>query len=684
MKKHFLQYFLTLEYAVAALVTVGLVFFFLQLTDVLADYNVQDATSPLNPIASRIDFINIEDISLDAIFAIKDLREKDRRIAIVNVGAVAPTPDNEIAALLHKLRLYGARVVGIDVLFDSLHFERFEDGGAMEIANLQSGLEAMPATVLARTYRDDPPKPDVRPVPALLGAARHLGHVNLERDQDEVVRRFYPYRMVRGERWPSMAVAMATLYDSSLVAPLQADARETLIVHYRGTWRQFPSWDLATVLETDDLGPQFKDRLVLVGYVNEGGIAYLDDTHKTPLGKKTERAGEIGVEGPDMSGILIHANILNMLLTGEYITPVPAWMDWSIAFVLTYLSIVLYRILRTKAVSKAGLAALITVTLLSESLIVFFIPIIAFFQFELKISYNIMATAVLLFIPAGATVSKLRFLALHTRLKRPLNRAPLPVAKTILRSFEDSDPFPAVTRLVYSAEQLIAYAWSVGRAATPPGDDLPRVDVPGIEEWRAQVPELGALLARQDARGRAERHFLHFLHGKKDQLLRDSSMKDLFFGTQLTNYNEHFFTEEWEILLPHILRLFSRTLREYLDQHLVAVAPGGDGGVTFTDPASGRITESPAGFGESVAAQPGVLLLRGEAPPLPLSPWCEVAECKLHRRDELFVFAGLLAKQHGLAPLPAYFGDTVCCEPVLPPWTLERLQAHFPRLAVSR
>jgi hypothetical protein len=142
----------------------------------------------------------------------------------------------------------------------------------------------------------------------------------------------------------------------------------------------------------------------------------------------------------------------------------------------------------------------------------------------------------------------------------------------------------------------------------------------------------------------------------------------------VSGHNENFFIEEWEILLPYVRSLFTTTLRGYLEHPLLAVQHE-DGVARAWDPATGTAV---AGLPDAFPpgdTRPGVFLLRGDtAAPLALSPWCEYAECKLHRTRELFVFAGMLPKQYGLAPLPCFFGNTVCCEPVLPPWTLPQLQ----------
>jgi CHASE2 domain-containing sensor protein len=684
MKKHYLRSFLSLKYLVVAALTVAFMLVLLPLPSLLSFFNINylDSTSPLNPIFSRLDFINIEDISLDAIFALKDLRNSDRRIVVVNVGEVAPTPDGRIAMLLYKLHGYGVRVIGIDVFFDKLHFEQFEGDRAQEPASLRQAFDDVPNIVIVNAFDEESGKPMVVPDSTLTRGVRYHGYANIEKDDDEVVRRYWPYRTIGGHRWLSLPVQMMRIYDSSLVRGILEGPEQASIINYCGTYPQFQTVPMNDVIFTDMYASIFKDAIVLVGFVNEGGLFYLDDTHKTPMGRKTERSNpdgttSVGIEGPDMAGILIHANVLNMLLHREGITPVSEITDVMLAFLLAYVSIAAYVVLRTKARTSGALGMLITLVILTESVIVFFSPIIAYFLFDVKISYNMLASVVVLFIPVAAMVNKMHFLLLRYRARWIYGSLDSPIVTHLDAAFEDDEAVPANLRLVHAAQYLVHYACAVqAMERVARGDRLDAsMRLPSFAAWEIHIPELREVLAQNGGnRANEEQHFFRYLSGKREQFLRDSSFKQMLFDTQLKTFNEFFFEDEWEVLLPHVLRLFHQTLRAYLSRDVISVR------VDEGPPSAARI-----GAGDTVTAIPldGIsanplpgLYLKATAPGeelIRLSPLCEYAECKLHRREELFVFAGLLPKQFDLPPLPAYFGATATCEPVLPPWTLPAL-----------
>ncbi len=666
MRKRLFQYFFRLEYLIASLLVMGMVQVLIVISDNLPE---ADETSFLNPILDRIDFLNIADVSLDAIFAVKDAEFPDEHIKIINVGQVAPTPDGMIAMAVRKLHTLGARVVGIDVIFDQLHFERFAEDRQYEVDALIAALEDVPNVVVVDGFDQNTMKPAFTLDERVLASQAQYGFANLVPDPDGVVRRFLPRATIEEEEWLSLPVKMLSIAEPEAIAPLLQLPADPQIIYYTGTYFQFESVPIEDVVfgtMYDD--GYFNDAIVLVGFVNEGGLFYLGDTHKTPMGKK------IGVEGPDMPGILIHANVINMLMKGNFISPIPAWADWLLVFLLAYISIAAYRVFRTKPGSRFQVGVLITSMMFTEAIIVFFLPLIAFFYFDLKISYNLMATAVLLFIPASAFTTRVRFWMLERKVEREFTASANPLPEVLTAAFRDEEAFPARVRLVHSGVVLTQFAWAfrarearmAGRGWT--ADDL----LPGVEAWKSVIPEITELCGGETARELEMRYFIRFLSGNKNEKLRDAAVRESYFTTELRGFNEFVSFEEWELMLPPMLQLWRGTLRQYLTCPLLAVASNGE--ISGLSGCSSSTVSAMHGLSEEPA--PGLYSMQsGQSfAPIRLSPLCEWAECKLHRKHELFIFAGLLQKQHGVARVPAYFGPTPNCEPVFPPWTVPELK----------
>ena len=662
MKKRFLRYFLSLEYFAASLIACAMIMGMHLLDNVLPP---ADETSFLNPVLGRFDFLNIADVSLDAIFAIKDMSFADTRIVVVNLGTVAPAPDGKIAMLLYKLKRYGAKTVGIDVLYDEQHFERFSEERRGEIDLIKQAFADHPDVVIVNGFDKESLQPAVEIDSAVAASVRNYGFANLEKDNDEVVRRFWPYRNVAGQRWLSFPIELLRQYDPSLIAPLLELPEEQQIIYYTGSYEQFQTVPIDDVISSDVYASLCKDAIVLVGYVNEGGFVYLGDTHKTPMGRR------VGIEGPDMPGILIHANIINMLLRHEFIMPAPAWLDWGLAFLLAYLSIALYRVLRVKAVSQRGIAALITVMLIVETIMVFFFPILSFFFFGLKVSYDLMASAVIIFIPAAAFATKGRVMLLGWRAKRLAHAASNPIPERLWNAYGDDDALPLHLRLLHAAQSLVHASLAVRLAErVRDGRPLPAGwRIPGVAALADAVPEINVPFNAKDARSAERQYFYKFLAGRKDQFLRESAMKDLLFSTQLGHFNEFFYFDEWEILSPHVLHLFEHALHGYTLCRLLDVGP--EGAVLLLPEGSPQKATGVDGLAEGTYFDSDHTRNSWTR----VSPFIEHCECKLHRVKEVFVFAALVPRQFGLEAMPVYYGETPACEPVLPSWTLDALRA---------
>ncbi len=666
MRKRLFQYIFRLEYLIASLLVMGMVQMFIVLSDSLPE---ADETSFLNPILGRIEYLNITDISLDAIFAVKDAEFADSRVKVVNVGEIAPTPDGMIALLIRKLHALGARVIGIDIIFDEQHFERFPAERQEEIDALISALHDVPGVVVANGFDAASGKPAFTLDPRVRASPARYGFANLIPDPDGVVRRFLPRTEVEGNQWLSLPVEMLSVAEHAAIAPLLQLPAEPQIIYYTGTFFQFECAPIEDVVFGSMYdGDYFKDAIVLVGFVNEGGLFYLGDTHKTPMGKK------IGIEGPDMPGVIIHANVINMLLKGTFISPIPVWGDWLLVFLLTYLSIAVYRVLRTKPASNLQVGLLITSMLITQGIVIFFLPLIAFFYFDIKISYNLMATAALLYIPVSALTTRARFMLLQRRIGKGFADSRNPLPDVLSHAFEDEAPYPAHVRLVHSCAVHVQFAWALHAAeARESGQGLTAVDLlPGIAAWRLRIPEIAAICDPANAREAEMRYFIRFLAGKKDEQLRDSLMRETFFSTELSGFNEFVSFEEWELMLPYAQRLWRTVLRSNLEIPLAARQE--DGAVVGLPRCDAGAVESATSH--LVELAPGVFRIPSSPSSVltRLSPLCEWTECKLHRQQELFVFAGLLRKQRGMPRVPAYLGPTPNCEPALPEWSIRELR----------
>jgi CHASE2 domain-containing sensor protein len=133
-----------------------------------------------------------------------------------------------------------------------------------------------------------------------------------------------------------------------------------------------------------------QDRIVLVGYAPDDPWANsLLDRHYTPINPRYDTKSI-----PDMYGIVIHANVLQMVLSEQYIRSVPRWLAFLLSVLICYANVRFFRwVYRRFNQSFHGITRGIQ---LLEFIAFFFLVTLVFYYFRLKIDLAMGILAVLL------------------------------------------------------------------------------------------------------------------------------------------------------------------------------------------------------------------------------------------------------------------------------------------------
>lgn len=133
-----------------------------------------------------------------------------------------------------------------------------------------------------------------------------------------------------------------------------------------------------------------KDKIVIIGYMGDylGHNAW-EDKFFTPL-----NANYIGKANPDMYGVVVHANIVSMILKGDFIDEMPEWMMYTFSLILIFLNTWFFSYLyyRTE-VWYDGLSLLLT---LAEILVLMIVVLIVFNWYNYKIDITLASVALFL------------------------------------------------------------------------------------------------------------------------------------------------------------------------------------------------------------------------------------------------------------------------------------------------
>ncbi|MGE4536014.1 MAG: CHASE2 domain-containing protein [Desulfovibrio sp.] len=305
-------------------------------------------------------------------------------------GLSWPWPREVYGAILDFCRRGGAKAVAFDVLYTEPSTYGVADDTAFAAAGKRLGNFVLPVFLGRETGKtnvwpaDVPPDPLVIkgleswlakvqpseapiypkaafPVPEVAAGAKILGNVSQDPEFDGIYRRVNLFGLFDGKAVPSLPLAARMLAEPNLDAAIAGHSLRlgpvTVPLDDAGRaiprWRRssdFPAVSAAAVIRSEltlleggkpDLDPNmFKGRYVLFGFSAPG----LLDLRPSPVAGVT-------------SGVEIHAQTLQSLLTGDFLHVIPHWAGWWLAGALA-VAAGLAVTLTTGAVAGAGVIIL--------------------------------------------------------------------------------------------------------------------------------------------------------------------------------------------------------------------------------------------------------------------------------------------------------------------------------------
>jgi adenylate cyclase len=285
-------------------------------------------------------FERLELKALDLLFLLRGPQVASSPIVIVGIdyeslqtlGTSWPWPREYHARLLDRLR--EAKVVGIDFLFT-------QPGDPRQDRLLAEAARAASNVVWASHFAFIKEaqfviESQVLPIPMLRKASPHTGYVDLPFDRDGAVRRVAPVKVYHGQVYQSFGLRVLERAGLSRLAMtpegmqhgpdgpmLPVDKDNTLLINYIGPPRTFPHVPYHKVLRGEVPPDTFRDKLVLVGAVSQT----LMDHFFTPFFSSL-------FSNEQMAGVEIHANIIETMLSGRYLTRGTSWINMTILVVL--------------------------------------------------------------------------------------------------------------------------------------------------------------------------------------------------------------------------------------------------------------------------------------------------------------------------------------------------------------
>lgn len=362
----------------------------------------------LDPIGQTLNDFDITDLTYHRIKGYNhkekefDLNEEqgDTNLVIVNIGE---EPRFKVAAMINIINASQPKVIGVDAIFmgardtmgDMMLHEAIKNSGKVILASKFLYDKEGNETTLQKSYH------------MFADVAYKNSFVNLVTDgTDDIAkyktaRQFYPVKNFDKKDMHFFALDLVEKVAPEKTKLFFERGHDVEYINYVGnigslgdstkhTIPKFSSIDVEDVLQMNFDPALFKDKIVLMGFLGRRiGEEDIEDIFYSPLNKKY-----VGKSDPDMFGVVIHANIINMVMSESYIDQVPMWLKVILAISISYISVcILYIAFLAYPLLYGTLSKIIQLVLW---LAVLFAILGFFYNYKLKYDADLAVVAVLL------------------------------------------------------------------------------------------------------------------------------------------------------------------------------------------------------------------------------------------------------------------------------------------------
>lgn len=349
----------------------------------------------LDPVGDALDDMELTDIVFSRV---REHPGADTNIVIVNVGNLSR---DGIAEQINIINSYEPKVIGLDFFLRS---SKTSFGDSL-LANALSSVENLVMVSRLGDFNPNTNSFDTLETSHPMFTKHSVtGFANLITDAEDQERfktcRSFTATEYHNNQKPinAFAVRVAEIFNPEKAELFLDRDNENEVINYRGNIRSrsgefanvFPTIDVEDVFKRNFEPEMIKDKIILFGYMGSSfGDTSWEDRFYTPL-----NMNYAGKTNPDMFGVVIHANILSMILTGDYINKMSdtAAIIWGV--ILCYLNVVWFSIIYHRLPKwYDGMTKLIQVI---EVFMLFAIVIIVFYFFEYQLNLTLAIGAILL------------------------------------------------------------------------------------------------------------------------------------------------------------------------------------------------------------------------------------------------------------------------------------------------
>lgn len=337
----------------------------------------------LNPVQQALGDFELTDMVFSK-FRDESETLVDTNVVIINIGHANR---DEIAQIIENVQKHEPAVIGIDAFFrtpkDSTSDERLAAAIAstpniVMVSKCAYKVESKQGVVeqwTKSTVSDD------REFDTLeLSNSKFMQHAthgfsNLIVDQEAsfmTCRSVSFQEVCAGKKEYSFPIKLVQNIDKAAAKRALARGNEIEDVNFRGNLASYYHFDMNEALLPETDLSVVRGKIVLLGYLGvDFDTKSFEDNFFTPLNDNY-----VGRSHPDMYGVVIHANVISMILSGNFINRMERSTSIVVAFIALFLNVALFSFIYTHAESWYDTLALLLQ--LGQSLLILYLTIRVF------------------------------------------------------------------------------------------------------------------------------------------------------------------------------------------------------------------------------------------------------------------------------------------------------------------
>ncbi|TAH26713.1 MAG: CHASE2 domain-containing protein [Cytophagales bacterium] len=300
-----------------------------------------------NPVSKMFGDFQLSDVVFSHIRENKNANEK---IVLVNIGDLSR---GGIAEQINILRKHNPKVIGIDAFFRKPRHSSDPEEDKVLVQEDSMLVDAFSRTqnlIIVSELIEDQNTSKIETLkmshPMFVQHA-YTGFADMiseGRDVFKTARECIPKEKIGDSIVLSFPTFIAKLYDEKAVEKYLNRDNEIEIINFEGnidtrtegvsgnSKTTFFALDAEQVLNEQFEPEIIKDKIILMGYMGSSFTqSSWTDKFFTPL-----NANYVGKTYPDMYGVVVHANVVSMILRGEFIDEMNPTLNLSISLVLIF------------------------------------------------------------------------------------------------------------------------------------------------------------------------------------------------------------------------------------------------------------------------------------------------------------------------------------------------------------